>query len=191
VVSHNDRGYGLAHQLIDAGVSVAAIVDSRSEKEIFASSEAQRAKDAAITIHTKHSIKAALGRRYIKGVRIKPLKQDTDGKAAQVFDIACDVLCIAGSRSPANELVFQRTCQGEYVLESPHQFTRRPVTSSHMRVDTDMHVAGEASGSQSLKQSWIEGKVSGLSAALELGYGSEKTVCVRNAAKTLLDDLRS
>jgi sarcosine oxidase subunit alpha len=120
-----------------------------------------------------------------------PLKKDTGGKAAQELDIACDVLCIAGSRIPANELVFQRTCQGQYILESPHQFTRRPVTSSHMRVDTDMYVAGEASGSQSLKQSWIEGKVAGLSAALDLGYGGEKTKSVRNETQAMWDDLRS
>jgi hypothetical protein len=68
---------------------------------------------------------------------------------------------------------------------------RRPVTTSHMRVDTDIYVAGEASGSQNLKQTWIEGKVAGLSAALELGYGSEKTVSVRNETEALLDDLRS
>ena len=191
VVTNNDRGYGLAHQLMDAGVAVAAIIDNQQEEKAFASIEAQWAKDAAISIHPRHSIKAALGRRYIKGVRIKPLKQDTGGKAAQELDIACDVLCIAGSRIPANELVFQRTCQGQYILESPHQFTRRPVTSSHMRVDTDMYVAGEASGSQSLKQSWIEGKVAGLSAALDLGYGGEKTKRVRNETQAMLDDLRS
>ena len=101
------------------------------------------------------------------------------------------MLCIAGSRVPANELVFQRTSQGQYLLESPNQFTRKPVTSSHMRVETDMYVAGGASGSQSLKQSWIEGKVAGLSAALDLGYGGEKTESVRNEAEALLDDLQT
>jgi hypothetical protein len=114
---------------------------------------------------------------------------DTGGNPAQKIKIACDVLCIAGSRTPANELVFQRTCQGQYTLESPHQFMRRPVTTSHMRVDTDMYVAGEVSGSQNLKQSWFESKVAGLSAALEQGYGSEKTVSARNEAETQLDDL--
>ena len=61
------------------------------------------------------------------------------------------------------------------------------MTSSHMSVDTDMYVAGGAGGSQSLIQSWIEGKVAGLSAALHLGYGGEKTKSVRNAAEALLD----
>ena len=191
VVTNNDRGYGMAHQLMDAGVAVAAIIDNRPDEKIFSSMEIQKAMDAAISILPQHDIDAALGRRYIKGVRIKPINTDTGGNPAQEIKIACDVLCIAGSRNPANELVFQRTCQGEYVLESPHQFTRRPVTTSHMRVDTDMYLAGEASGSGSLNQSWIEGKLAGLSAALDLEYGGDKTERVRNETQTLLNHLRS
>ena len=175
---------------MDAGVAVAAIIDNRQDDKSSASIEFQKAKNAAISIYPQHDIDAALGRRHIKGVRIKPLNTDTCGKHAQEIKIGCDVLCIAGSRIPANELIFQRTSQGQYTLESPHQFMRRPLTTSHMRVDTDMYVAGEASGSQNLKESWIESKVAGLSAALALGYGSEKIVSVRNEAETLLNLLK-
>jgi sarcosine oxidase subunit alpha len=191
VVTNNDWGYGMAHQLMDADVAVAAIIDNRQDQKSFASIEFQKAKDAAISIFPQHEIVAALGRRHIKGVRIKPLNTDTGGKPAQKIKIGCDVLCIAGSRIPANELIFQRTSQGQYTLESPHQFMRRPLTTSRMRVDTDMYAAGEASGSQNLKQSWIESKVAGLSAALDLGYGDEKTESVLNETQALLDDLRS
>ncbi len=189
VVTNNDRGYGLSHQLMDAGVAVAAIIDNRQDEKAFASIAVQKAKDAAISILPQHDIEAALGHRYIKGVRIKPLNTNTGVKPAQEIKIACDVLCIAGNRTPANELVFQRTCRGHYILESPHQFTRRPVTSSHMRVDTDMYVAGEASGNQSLKQSWIEGKVAGLSAALDLGYGNHEIENIRNESESFLNEL--
>jgi sarcosine oxidase subunit alpha len=185
VVTHNDNGYRLAHQLLDAGVSVAAITDTRMEEQAFASIEAQKAKDAAISIYPQYVIEAALGRRHIKGVRFKPTGSNTRPK----LTIECDVLCIAGSRTPANELIFQRTSQGQYLLESPHQFTRRPVTSAHMKVDADMYVAGEASGSQRVNQSWIEGKVAGLSAALDLGYGGTDIESARDEAEALLEDL--
>jgi sarcosine oxidase subunit alpha len=187
VVTNNDRGYGLAHQLTDAGVAVAAIIDNRPDAQVPAAGAARKAKDAAIPVYPQHDIEAALGRRCIKGVRIKPLNSKAGDHSEPEIKIACDVLCIAGSRIPANELIFQRTSQGQYLLESPHQFTRRPVTSSHMRVDTDMYVAGGASGSQSLVRSWVEGKVAGLSAALNLGYGTEETESVRNEAEALLD----
>jgi sarcosine oxidase subunit alpha len=191
VVTHNDRGYRLAHQLMDTGVAVAAIIDHRQEAQALASGAARKAKDAAISIYPQHAIEAALGRRCIKGVRITPLHTNPGGQSTQKIKIACDLLCIAGSRIPANELIFQRTSQGQYLLESPHQFTRRPVTASHMRVDSDMYVAGEASGSQSLNQSWLEGKVAGLSAALDLGVGTTETESVRNEAEALLKDLQA
>jgi sarcosine oxidase subunit alpha len=189
VATRNDTGYRLAHQLMDAGVSVAAIIDNRSEAQALASGAANNAKDAGVSIYPQYEIEAALGRRYIKGVRIKSLDPKTGGPLTPEAKIACDVLCIAGSRIPASELVFQRTSQGQYLLESPHQFTRKPVTSDHMRVNTDMYVAGAASGSQSIKQSWLEGKVAGLSAALDLGYGNGETENIRNDAQALLNDL--
>jgi sarcosine oxidase subunit alpha len=103
-------------------------------------------------------------------------------------NIDCDVLGIAGSRTPATELIFQRTSQGQYILESPNQFTRRPVTSGHQKIEADMYVAGGAGGSRSLKQSWLEGRVAGLTAALELGFGSEETKRARNEAEAILAD---
>jgi sarcosine oxidase subunit alpha len=185
IITHNDNGYRLAHQLVDAGVTVAAIADPRTEEQVLASEAAQKARDAAISIHPQFDIEAALGRRHIKGVRFKP----TGSNIRPKLSIECDVLCIAGSRTPANELIFQRTSQGQYILESPHQFTRKPVTAAHMKVDADIYVAGQAGGSHRVSQSWIEGKVAGLSAALDLGYGGTDIEGVRDEAEALLNEL--
>jgi sarcosine oxidase subunit alpha len=186
VVTHDDRGYRLALQLKDAGVGVAAIVDNRADAPAFASGEARKAKQAQIPIHPQFDIEAALGRRHLKGVRCKPTRGSIRPKLLK----ECDVLCICGSRVPANELIFQRTGQGEYILESPNQFTRKPVTSEHLRVEADMYVAGGANGSRSFKQSWIEGQVAGLSAALDLGYGGQEAERDRDEAQALLDEPR-
>ena len=190
VATSNDRGYGLAHQLLDAGVAVAAIIDNRPHSQALASDAARQAKDAAIPIYPCYDIDTALGRRHLKGVRIKPVDTETGAATWPKKNIDCDVLGIAGSRTPATELIFQRTSQGQYILESPHQFTRRPVTSGHLKVEADMYVAGGANGSRSPRQSWLEGQVAGLSAALDLGYGSEETAKIRNDAEALLEDLQ-
>ena len=157
----------------------------RGEEQAFDSIGAQKAKDAGITIHPHFDIEAALGRGHIKGVRLRPV----DGSNRPKLLLECDVLGIAGSQVPANELIFQRTSQGQYLLESPNEFTRKPVTSTHMRVETDMYVAGRASGSQHLRRSWLEGQVAGLSAALDLKYGNGEVERVRNEAEALLEDL--
>jgi sarcosine oxidase subunit alpha len=191
VATDNDRGYALAHQLLDAGVAVAAVIDNRPAAQALASDAARQAKAAGISIYPHYDIETAMGRRHIKGVRAKPVDDEPNAKSGQQVDITCDVLGIAGSRIPATELVFQRTGQGQYIMESPHQFTRRPVTSGHLKVEADMYVAGGAGGSRSLKQSWLEGKVAGLSAALDLGFGSEETASIRDDAAALLEDIQA
>ncbi len=110
-------------------------------------------------------------------------------KSGTKLKLPCDVLCIAGGLTPANELLFQRTCEGTFILESPHQFTRRPVTNAYMRVATDMYVAGGAGGSQGVNRAWLEGKIAGLSAALDLGYGLEQFEAMRDDATELMADL--
>jgi len=190
VATHNDRGYDLAQQLVDAGVSVAAVIDNRPQAQALASDAARQAKDAAISIYPHYDIDAARGRRHLKGVRIKPVVTETGAATWPMKNIDCDVLGIAGSRIPASELVFQRTSQGQYILESPHQFTRRPVTSGHLKVEDDLYVAGGAGGSRSVKQSWIEGQVAGLSASLDLGFGSEETAGMRDEAESQLKNFK-
>jgi hypothetical protein len=56
-----------------------------------------------------------------------------------------------------------------------------------MRVDTDVYVAGGAGGSRGVKRAWLEGKIAGLSAALNLGYGREEFESRRDNATELLD----
>jgi sarcosine oxidase subunit alpha len=191
VATDNDRGYNLAQQLVDAGVALAAVIDSRPQAQTLASEAVRQAKAAAIPIYPCYDIDTALGRRHLKGVRIKPVDTETGAATWPKKNIDCDVLGIAGSRIPATELIFQRTSRGQYILESPHQFTRRPVTSGHMKVEADMYVAGGAGGSRSLTQSWLEGQVAGLSAALDLGFGDAETEKARNETEAMLEDLES
>ena len=174
VATGNDNGYEIAQQLLDAGVTVAGIVDDRSEKEIFSFAQAPKIRDKKIPIFSGHTITAAAGRRQLKGVVFSHRK------------LSCDVLCIAGTRTPANELAFQRTCEGAYILESQNQFARKPKTDETMRVASDMFVVGGANNSHGVCRAWLEGKVAGLTAALDLGHGGTQEKAERNDSMKLL-----
>ena len=189
VATCNEQGYTIARQLLDGGVAVGGIIDDRSNKEILSSSEARKLKEADISLYAGHKLITAVGRRRVKGVLCEPPKSPKSTKPPKRLKLACDVLCIAGKLTPANELLFQRTCEGIYILESPHQFTRRPVTDGHLRVDTDVYVAGGAGGSRGVKRAWLEGKIAGLSAALDLGFGGAEVEARRDDATGLLDSL--
>lgn len=189
VATVDGRGYDLAHQLLAAGVSVTGIVDHRNEDDLTANNAAQPIIQANIPVFREHTIKTAIGRRNVKGVIIKPLKSPKDATSGSEIKLSCDVLGMAAGRMPANDLIFQRTCQGTYILESPHQFTRKPLISKHMHVDADMFVAGEAAGSKGIERLWLEGKIAGFSAALDLGYGDLEIERARDAAEAILNAL--
>ena len=187
VATCNEQGYTIARQLMDAGATVSGIIDDRSDTEIFSYSEARKLKEANIPLYAGHKLMTAMGRHRVKGVFFEPVKSLKSINPPKRRKLPCDVLCIAGGLTPANELLFQRTCAGTYILESPHQFTRRPLTDGHMRVDTDVYVAGGAGGSRGVNRGWLEGKIAGLSAALDLGYGGEEIETMRDDATDLMD----
>ena len=189
VATCNEQGYTIARQLMDAGVTISGIIDDRSDKEILSSAEARKLYEADIPLYAGHKLMTATGRRRVKGVLFEPVTSLKSIKLQKRLKLPCDVLCIAGGLTPANELLFQRTCEGTYILESPHQFTRRPLIDGHMRVDTDVYVAGGAGGSRGVNRAWLEGKIAGLSAALDLGYGGEEVKTMRDDATGLMDNL--
>jgi len=177
VATCNDGGYTIAQQLLDSWVDVAGIVDVRSEKEIFASPQAKKIKEMRIPVYSGQTVTAAMGRKHLTSVVFGNRK------------LSCDVLCIAGTRTPANELTFHRTCEGTYILESESQFTRKTKTDDVMRAASDMFIVGGANGDHGVHLGWLEGKIAGLTAALDLGHGGKREESERQDAMRLLNTL--
>jgi sarcosine oxidase subunit alpha len=178
IATCNDGGYAIAQQLLDAKVNIAGIVDERSEKEIFVSHYAQNIKELRVPVFSEETLTAAMGRKHLTGVVFGNRR------------LSCDVLCIAGARTPANELAFHRTCEGAYILESGNQFTRKPKTDDVMRGAPDMFIVGGANCDHGVQPGWLEGKIAGLTAALDMGYGGKQEETGRRDAMRLLDTLQ-
>jgi len=173
VLTDNDAGSAAAAELVDLGLPVAAVVDIRDPAAIEAGKAGRRLRRRRIPLYAGHRIVKALGRRTLRGVKTAAVSSNRSaGNGARRGRIACDVLCVASAPYPANELVFQRSCQGAYVLESPHQITRKPSHNASLKVADDMYAAGGANGAYQMAQSALEGRVAGFSAAIDLGCGS-------------------
>lgn len=187
VAAQVDEGYAAAKQLVEAGVNVIAIVDSRNKETALSAANTHDVAGADAPLFSGYTLKSAIGKRSIRGVYIEPVK--AGGKKLKV---SCDTLCVAGAKTPANELLFQRTCEGTYVLESEHQFTRKPNVLPDMRVVSadDMFAVGAACGSQGTEHALLQGKIAGLSAALDLGHGGSEMKQVRDQAVEQLRDVR-
>ncbi len=93
VFTNNNSAYAVAADLAAAGITVAAIVDSRTEVP-----ERARAMAKDIDILAGHVVISAKGRRQVRGVTIAPV----DGGASR--QIACDLLAHSGGWNPAVHL---------------------------------------------------------------------------------------
>jgi len=102
VLTANDPGYGVALDLLDAGIEVAAVLDARKEPSgpLHAAVLARSVPVAAGTI-----ISEAAGRRHVRGVVTARL-----GGAAGVgppATIACDLVCVSVGLAPDLALAAQ------------------------------------------------------------------------------------
>jgi sarcosine oxidase subunit alpha len=186
IITHDNEGYIVAKQLHEAGVSVAAVADSRMSAASDSCMEREYITHNGGKLFFAYEIKSALGRRFVKGAVLKPLKASSENHQKNEVKIMCDTICIAGFRSPANDLLFQRGCSGTYTLSCPQHYIRKPDLSAHMAVSDGLYVAGEACGSHGIKQTYLEGKLAGLAAANHLGLGDHATtVRIKNTANEL------
>ena len=156
VAAENDDGYRLVGQLLEAGVDVAGVVDCRPTS----SGPEER---AAVPVYQGFTVAAAHGRRRVTGVTVR---SRYNGHHAR---LACDLLVLSGARSPANDLVFQRTNAGSYVLTADCHRVRRPRVTPEMQATEGLYVAGEAYGGQDPVTAFLQGTVAGLAAAREAG----------------------
>ncbi|MFQ6552771.1 sarcosine oxidase subunit alpha family protein [Aestuariibius insulae] len=97
LVTNNDDGYRTALALVDAGLSVPAIIDARPEG---GGSLADAAREKGIRIETGCGIAKVKGSKHVEGVAI--CRQA--GEGAIVDDIACDCVAMSGGWSPAVHL---------------------------------------------------------------------------------------
>jgi len=176
VVSTNDLGVMVAAQLLAAGIEVGAVADVRPRFNV-AREEVAFLKERGVPLLTLHTLKAVHGRRAVTGVSLVRVKDAEQEMTETILRLACDTVVIAGGFSPANELLFQATAQGSYVLEAVETLSRVPYREDDMQVQDGVYVAGHAAevgDPFDLRRVLWEGEIAGLSAALSLGMGRRR-----------------
>jgi len=167
----SDFGLRVALQLLDGGVDVLAVADCRAPSSEPAA-EMAMLRAGNIRTLTSHSLKAVRGRAWARAAVLAP--SDHEGRIVPGREtiVSCDLIVTVGGLQPANELVFQGTYKGSYVLEAPGTLARVPCRGEDMSVGDDLYVAGNAGSIGDLEKSLLEGEVAGLSAAISLKTGS-------------------
>ena len=157
--TNNDAAYEAARDIVDAGGTVAAVVDCRPAPE---AALAPALKEAGVALHTGAVIAATHGVKRVRAVTLARLGKD-GGLSGGLARIGCDSVLVSGGWNPAVHLYCQSggklAFEEERGIFLPGQATQA------------LEVAGAAGGAFGLAACLAEGAAAGARAAAEAGFG--------------------
>ena len=173
VATNNDLAYFAALDLLDAGVEVAVVVDSRPA--LPEGLEAAGALESrGVPVLTSHAITRAGGKNRVKAVTVAQVHKGESSGDTKRF--ACDLICMSGGFQPASGLLYQAGGSLAYDETSGG--------AVHLELPPGLSAAGEVTGIQDLAASLLQARLAGLEAAASLDLEPGST-------GTQIEDLRS
>jgi sarcosine oxidase subunit alpha len=154
VVTVNDQGYRAALDVLNAGVEVAAVVDSRPAMPEGLDA-ASTLINRGVPLITGHAVTQAIGKKNVRAVVVAPQNEGSLDSATR--RINCDLLCMSGGFQPANALLQHAGGSLDYDEESGEGVPRA--------LPNGVFVAGEVTGIHDLASSLLQGRIAGLEAA--------------------------
>ncbi len=156
VVSHDEAGLALACELLDAGVQIAAVVDSRFRLP-EARAAAKQLRAGGVELLTSYTIQAAHGRAQLEGVRVVPHDAQHNAFPRASRFISCDLLCVSSDRAPAGALIAQSG--GEL------QYDEALAEMVPQQLPSHVFCAGDVTGIHHLAATLLQGRLAGRQAA--------------------------
>ena len=180
VFTNNDSAYQTAIDLTQAGVRVAAIIDSRA---VGAKNLGGEVRQAGITVLAGHVVVDVMGRSSVKGVRIAQWNGDTTVTLNPTINIDCDLVAMSGGWSPAVHL---HSHAGGRNLWDEHLHCFLPGESVQANVS-----AGAGNGKWSLQDCMQDGLDAGAEVAARCGFVPAKVALpgVREPGSNALEPL--
>ncbi len=160
VFANNDSAYGTALDLADAGITVSAVVDVRSEPGGELPSQV-RAR--GIEVLGGHVVADVIGRKRVKAVKVVRLSASGDATEGPARKISCDLVAVSGGWNPTVHLHAQSGGKPRFDVEKGCYVPGDPVQAEHS--------AGACNGAFSLGRCVAEGSIAGASAAQAAGFG--------------------
>ena len=161
VVTANGDGYGVALDLVEAGVEVAAVVDLRPDLPVCERIEAIRGHGVdVIPGHTVWEGVPGPDKRHVAGVRVARITGEgecADGDRA----IDCDLICMATGYAPTAQLLYHARGKLAYDDQTA-MFTVK-------KLPPHLHAAGSVNSAFYLDAVVAEGRHAGWAAARTLG----------------------
>ena len=121
---------------------------------------------------TRHTIKCAYGKDKVEGAIITELDEHFQPIPGTERNVKCDVICMAVGLAPLAELFFQAGCDMKFVPELSGYV---PVIDDERHTSVhNIYSAGDSGGVEEASSAMLTGKLAGISAAKDLGYGKNE-----------------
>jgi sarcosine oxidase subunit alpha len=161
IMTNNDTAYQVAIDLVDAGVSVAAIVDVREspEGELVGAARAR-----GIEILSGHAITHVRGKLAVREVEVHRLNADGKGVTTEARQIHCDMVLSSGGWQPTVHLFSQARGKLKW-SEDILAFVPDKLPPGQ-----NNHSVGAARGAFTLADCLVDGHAAGTAAASTAGF---------------------
>ena len=102
--TNNDSAYCAAHDLLEAGVHVEAVIDVRRNPP---SEAAVALRERGIEVLAHHAVGGTLGGKRLRGIEVLALNDKGNGFSGNLRRLRCDLLCLSGGWNPTIHLYSQ------------------------------------------------------------------------------------
>lgn len=170
MVGSGNIGLIVSYQLIQAHVQVVSLVEAAGRIGGYLV-HAAKLRRAGVPILTSHTIVRAIGEETVRGAVVAQVDQSWQAVPGSEREVACDVICLAVGLTPLVDMMWQAGCEMKYV---PALGGHVPVRDENMRASNPaVYVAGDAGGVEEASSAMISGEISGISAAVSLGFRAQ------------------
>ena len=165
ILTVNDDGYYSALDMLEQGISVKALIDMRSKREMPEIGQALQAK--GVTVKSGATVYEALptkGNKHIKAVDVRTITGK--GKVSDQSEvIKCDLLCMSGGYMPVYQLLCQAGAQLSYGDET--------AAFSLSGIPEHLHIAGSVNDIHQLEAVMADGERAAQQALNNLGLTAD------------------
>ncbi|ABL78338.1 FAD-dependent oxidoreductase [Thermofilum pendens] len=187
VVGAGNVGLIVSYQLLQAGVSVEAVVEVRPEIGGWFV-HAAKLRRLGVPILTEHTVVRAEGRGRVERVVISRVGKDFQPLKEYERSVEADLLLLAVGLTPESRLLAE---MGARMTWSTELGGYVPYRDRYMETSIPgVYVAGDASGIEEATTALLTGRVAGLSAAIRILGERGELVEEREKALRMLDETR-
>jgi len=178
MIGSGNIGLIVSYQLMQAGISVEAIVEALPEIGGYLV-HASKVRRLGIPIITKHTITEAIGNEDVgvTGAVIAEIDKNFNVIKGTQKKLSVDTICLAVGLTPLSDLLEQAGCEMENVSELGGYVALR---DEYLKTTKDnIFVCGDVSGIEEAVTATLEGRMAGLSASLFLNPKKHDKIIVK------------